>query len=87
MLHNRGASLSGARVKRFVVEVAGYSWLVHGGFRDGRFDTHLVELRGAVRLDVEVDQELRLQMQQAIARFLGREIREVKKVKADLFLI
>ena len=87
MLHNRGASLSGARVKRFVVEVAGYSWLVHGGFRDGRFDTHLVELRGAVRLDVEVDQELRLQMQQAIARFLGREIREVKRVKEDLFLI
>jgi len=87
MLHNRGASLPGARVKRFVVEVAGYSWLVHGGFRDGQFDTHLVELRGAARLDVEVDQELRQTMQQAIARFLDREIGEVKRVKADLFLI
>jgi hypothetical protein len=87
MLRNRNASLPGAKVKRFVVEVAGYSWLVHGGFRDGRFETHLIERRGMIRLDVDVDQELQQKVRAAIARFLGREINEVQRVRADLFLI
>jgi hypothetical protein len=84
MVRNRNPSLSGAKIRRFAVEVGGYSWLVHGGMREGRFEAHLVELRGMIRLDVPVDARLTTKMSKAIAKHLRCA---VKPIRADLFLI
>jgi len=86
-MRNRNAAVPGAKMIRMTVEVGGYRWLVHGAFREKRFETHLVELRETIRLDVPVNQELRRKMREAIAKFLSRDVDVVKEIRADLFLI
>jgi len=73
-------------ISRITIEVGGYNWRVHGNQGGGRFQIHLVELLGNERLDVPLNQKLRLELRCAVAKFLDLEIDEVKPIPADLIL-
>ena len=75
------------KIARFLVEVAGYQWVIRGLVREGLFEAHLVELICEGELNITVNKELRQNMREAIALFLDRDIERVKPVRADLFLI
>ena len=70
---------------RITVEASGYKWRVHGSSKGGHWQTHLVELLGAERLDVPIDKKLRTELKEKIAKFLKWEVADIK-LTSDLIL-
>jgi hypothetical protein len=75
------------RFTRITIEVGGYRWKVHGNKTGLMWHTHLVELLGAERLDVPLDQGLRQKIREAVAKHLGLEVADVRPITEDLVLI
>ena len=76
-----------SRMTRITIEVAGYRWRVHGSKTGLMWYTHLVELLGAERLDVPLDQGLRQKIREAVAKHLDLEVADVRPITEDLVLI
>ena len=75
---------------RFTIEVGGYRWRAHGtrtGHNSPVWHTHLIELLGAERLDVPLDQSLRQKIREAVAKHLDLETANVRPITEDLVLI
>ena len=49
--------------------------------------THLVELLGAERLDVPLDQGLRQKIREAVAKHLDLEVADIRPITEDLVLV
>ena len=75
-----------SRMTRITIEVAGYRWRVHGSKTGLIWHTHLVELLGAERLDVSLDQGLRQKIREAVAKHLGLEVADIRPITEDLVL-
>jgi len=74
------------RPVRVQVEVAGYTWRIHGS-RSGRlWQTHLVELVGPLPLDCSVTPRLRGILRTELAKALQIEEAEVARISEDLIL-
>ena len=74
------------RATRITIEVAGYRWRVHGSQVGLKWQTHLVELLGASRLDVPVDEGLRQKIREAVGKHLDLEIMGIRPIAEDLIL-
>ena len=71
---------------RIQVEVAGYTWRVHGS-RSGRlWKAHLVELLGPLPLDCSVTPQFRGIMRMELAKALQIEEAEGARISEDLIL-
>ena len=73
--------------QRITVSAHGYRWLVHGGTKVGRFQTHLVELLGNERLDIPLTPNLSRELREAVAEFLNVELLTVNPITPDLILL
>ena len=72
---------------RITIEVGGYRWKVHGTKTGDMWHTHLVELLGAERLDVPLDQGLRQKIREAVAKHLDLEVADIRPITEDLVLV
>ncbi len=70
---------------RITIEVSGYRWRVHGSPKEGKWQTHLIELLGSERLDIPLDKNLQAKLREGIAKFLEWDVADVK-LTADLIL-
>ena len=76
-----------SRMTRITIEVAGYRWRVHGSKTGLIWHTHLVELLGAERLDVSLDEGLRQKIREAVGKQLDLEVADIKPITEDLVLV
>ena len=76
-----------SRMTRITIEVAGYRWRVHGSKTGLIWHTHLVELLGAERLDVSLDEGLRQKIREAVGKQLGLEVADIIPITEDLVLV
>jgi hypothetical protein len=76
-----------SRMTRITIEVAGYRWRVHGSKTGLIWHTHLVELLGAERLDVPLDQGLRQKIREAVGKQLDLEVADIRPITEDLVLV
>ncbi len=76
-----------SRMTRITIEVAGYRWRVHGSKTGLIWHTHLVELLGAERLDVSLDEGLRQKIREAVGKQLGLEMADIIPITEDLVLV
>jgi tRNA(Phe) wybutosine-synthesizing methylase Tyw3 len=70
---------------RITIEVSGYRWRVHGSPKGDIWQTHLIELLGAERLDIPLDSKLQTKLREEIAIFLAWKVSDVK-LTTDLIL-
>ena len=71
---------------RIQVEVAGYTWQVHGARTGPRWHCHLVELVGPLPLDRPLSESLRDNIRMALAKALEMDESAVARISADLIL-
>ena len=76
-----------SRMTRITIEVAGYRWRVHGSKTGLIWHTHLVELLGAERLDVSLDEGLRQKIREAVGKHLDLEVGDIRPITEDLVLV
>ncbi len=80
-----------SKARRFVVEVGGYRWQVHGAPGGGkylyRFQVHLVQLLGSLPLDREVDKYLAREIWDKIAAEVKCEVGRVDITIIDASLV
>ena len=76
-----------SRMTRITIEVAGYRWRVHGSKTGLIWHTHLVELLGAERLDVSLDEGLRQKIREAVGKQLDLEVGDIRPITEDLVLV
>jgi len=76
-----------SRMTRITIEVAGYRWRVHGSKTGLIWHTHLVELLGAERLDVSLDEGLRQKIREAVGKQLDLEVADIRPITEDLVLV
>ena len=72
---------------RITIEVDGYRWRVHGSRTGIRWQPHLVELLGGVKLEIPLDRKLRKSLREAVALVLEREASTVNPIQEDLILL
>jgi len=76
-----------SRMTRITIEVAGYRWRIHGSKTGLIWHTHLVELLGAERLDVSLDEGLRQKIREAVGKQLNLEVADIRPITEDLVLV